>query len=172
MLAKLNAWLLRGATSVTWIFTGLLVLLVMANVVARYLLGIGILWAEEASRLLFVWVVFLGAYIALCRKGHMAIVMIVDFLAPLPRRLISVIGWGFVFVFLAALTVAGYRLVMGTVGFGRVTPILGISAAWAYLSVPLSAGLMALRVLQEIAEAWRSPPEHLDGSAKPLEAAL
>lgn len=155
MLTRINGWLLAGATTLTWVITGLLVVLVMVNVVARYVFGLGVLWAEEVSRLLFVWVVFLGAYIALCRRAHMAIVMVVDALPHMPRRLVRALGWGLVMVFLLVLAFSGYRLVASTLGFGRTTPILGISAAWAYMSVPVSAALMTLRALQEIIDAWR-----------------
>jgi TRAP-type C4-dicarboxylate transport system permease small subunit len=169
MLTRVNGWLLAGATSVTWMITGLLVVLVMVNVVARYVFGLGVLWAEEVSRLMFVWVVFLGAYIALCRKGHMAIVMVVDALPDMPRRLVRALGWVLVLVFLVVLAFSGYRLVASTLGFGRTTPILGISAAWAYLSVPVAAALMALRALEEIVDAWRgagsAPDMPAQGSA-------
>src|SRR5512145_795147 len=73
----------HAVEAVTWLLTGALVLLVSANVFARYALAIGWLWAEEVSRLIFVWVVFLGAYVALRHKQHMAIDLVA---ARLPRR--------------------------------------------------------------------------------------
>lgn len=157
-MARINRALLWVVSVVTVAITGALVVLVVANVAARYLFETGILWAEEVSRLLFVWVVFLGAYIALCRKGHMAIVMVLERLPDRARRAVEVAGLILVAVFLTVVAFSGFRLAIATYGFGRVTPILGISAAWAYLSVPVAALLMTIETIRQLIEAWRSPP--------------
>jgi TRAP-type C4-dicarboxylate transport system permease small subunit len=112
-------------------------------------------------------VVFLGAYVALRRKGHMAIEILV---ARLPGKGQAAFQLGArvaVLAFLAVIAWAGFRLVTMTLEFGRVTPILGISAAWAYLSVPVAAILMAVETLTEIAGAWpfRARAEIAPGSA-------
>lgn len=156
MLTRINTGLLNAATLVTWTFTGLLVTLVMVNVVARYIFGFGILWAEEASRLLFVWMVFLGAYIALTRNGHMALEMGVRAMSHNVRRYVVVFGWLLIAAFLLVLVVAGSGLVNTTIRFGRTTPILGLSAAWTYLAVPTSALLMTLSALEKAVHSWRS----------------
>jgi len=62
----------------------LIVLLVFSNVVARYGFGAGFAGAEEISRLLFVWLVFLGAILALRRKAHLGVELVQ---ARLPRPL-------------------------------------------------------------------------------------
>lgn len=140
----------RAIETATWVLMGLLVVMVVANVFARYVLEIGILWAEELSRLAFVWVVFLGSYVALCRKGHMAMEVGVQQLPVPAQRPVLIASRYLVLIFLAALVFAGAKLVTTTVGFGRQSPILGISAAWGYLSVPVSAALMFLEVLREL----------------------
>jgi TRAP-type C4-dicarboxylate transport system permease small subunit len=60
----------------------LIVLLVFSNVVARYGFGAGFAGAEEISRLLFVWLVFLGAILALRRQAHLGVELLQ---ARLPR---------------------------------------------------------------------------------------
>ncbi|MDB5958425.1 TRAP transporter small permease [Ramlibacter sp.] len=62
----------------------LIVLLVFSNVVGRYGFGAGFAGAEEVSRLLFVWLVFLGAVLALRRGGHLGVALLQ---ARLPRPL-------------------------------------------------------------------------------------
>jgi TRAP-type C4-dicarboxylate transport system permease small subunit len=139
-----------AVATATWILTGVLVALVCLNVFARYVLEIGIDWAEEVSRLVFVWVVFLGSYVALCRKGHMAIAMLMKRVPEPGRRLLATFSRLLVLAFLAALAWAGATLVGATLQFGRQSPILGISAAWGYASVPAAAALMFLEVLREL----------------------
>lgn len=62
----------------------LIVILVFSNVVARYGFGSGFAGAEEISRLLFVWLVFLGAILALRRQAHLGVELLQ---ARLPRAL-------------------------------------------------------------------------------------
>lgn len=62
----------------------LIVILVFSNVVARYGFGAGFAGAEEVSRLLFVWLVFLGAILALRRNAHLGVELVQ---ARLPRPL-------------------------------------------------------------------------------------
>lgn len=167
-----NQLILSAVSAVTAILAGLLATLVMVNVAGRYLFGTGLTWAEELSRLLFVWTVFLGAYIALCRKGHMAIVMVVDRMPPQLRRVVALVSWVLVLAFICVIAFTGFRLALATWGFGRMTPILRISAAWGYLAVPVSAVLMILPLLIEIADAWRKPPPRSVPDQSELGAAL
>jgi TRAP-type transport system small permease protein len=50
-----------------------MVVLVFGNVVLRYLLNTGITVSEEVSRLLFVWLTFLGAIVAMREHGHLGV---------------------------------------------------------------------------------------------------
>jgi TRAP-type C4-dicarboxylate transport system permease small subunit len=158
---------LRSAIEhVTWLLTGALVLLVSANVFARYVLKVGLLWAEELSRLAFVWVVFLGAYVALCRKGHMALEIGIQKLAPSAQRPVLILSRVLVLIFLAVVVWSGAQLVGTTLGYGRRLPMLGISAAWGYLSVPVAAALMFLEALRSM----RSDVAAGTSSSPPLDA--
>ena len=81
---------------------------VFINVVLRYGFGSGIAASEELSRLLFVWMVFIGATAAYPTGEHMAFTSLVGMLQkkPLAMRLMTVlirvaviagcalVGWG------------------------------------------------------------------------------
>ncbi len=174
MLSKLYTAVARGIEHATWLLTAVLVAIVTANVFARYFLEVGLLWTEEVSRLLFVWVVFLGSWVALRRKAHMAIDLVAERLPATSRAAVLMLGQLCVLAFLCLVAWAGGRLVMTTLDFGRVTPILGISAAWGYLAVPVAAALMAVEILREtVATASASlrpgaPPQHPLPHHKPV----
>jgi TRAP-type transport system small permease protein len=69
-------WLMALALSV-------MVVLVFGNVVLRYAFDSGIAWAEEVARLMFVWLIFLGAILALRHHAHIGVEMLQ---ARLPRK--------------------------------------------------------------------------------------
>ncbi|NVO07718.1 MAG: TRAP transporter small permease [Rhodoferax sp.] len=70
---------------------GLIVLLVFSNVVGRYALGTSFAGAEELSRLLFVWLVFLGAILTLRRRAHLGVELVQARLPRQARRFCAVI---------------------------------------------------------------------------------
>jgi TRAP-type C4-dicarboxylate transport system permease small subunit len=61
-----------------------MVALVFGNVLLRYLFNSGLAAAEEVARLMFVWLIFLGAILALRHHGHLGVEMLQ---AKLPRPL-------------------------------------------------------------------------------------
>lgn len=129
-----------------------LVVVVTGGVVARYVLYIGLVWVEEVSRLTFVWVVFLGAYLALRRRAHLSITVLVDRLPARPRQVVRIASTLLVLAFLGVLVWYGTVLVLQTWQFGRVTAMLGISAAWGYLAVPVAGVLMLVEVVRQTLE--------------------
>lgn len=60
----------------------IMLVLVFGNVVLRYGFNSGITVSEELTRLLFVWMTFMGAVVALHRNGHLGMDSLV---AALPR---------------------------------------------------------------------------------------
>lgn len=62
-----------------------MVVMVFGNVVLRYAFGSGIASAEEISRLMFVWLVFLGATLALRQHKHLGLELLQARL-PVPLR--------------------------------------------------------------------------------------
>ncbi|MBU1295073.1 MAG: TRAP transporter small permease [Gammaproteobacteria bacterium] len=63
---------------------------IFINVVLRYLFGSGIAASEELSRLLFVWLIFMGATLAVGRNSHIGFDLVQRKL-PKNLRLICVI---------------------------------------------------------------------------------
>ena len=74
------------------IFLSLMGLLVFLNVVLRYVFNSGITWAEEFSRFLFVWVVFLGAIGALKDNNHLGFSSLVQAMPPTIKKIFFIVS--------------------------------------------------------------------------------
>jgi TRAP-type transport system small permease protein len=120
---------------------------VFINVVLRYGFGSGLAASEELSRLLFVWMVFIGATAAYPVGEHMAFTSLVAMLKdkPAPMKLMTVL--------IRLLVLGGCGLVAWgawqqvVVGLQSKSVVLGYSAALLPLPAFLCAvaiGLMAL----------------------------
>ena len=46
---------------------------VFVQITNRYFFGIPLSWTEEVARIIFIWMVFTGAYLALRLKAHISI---------------------------------------------------------------------------------------------------
>ncbi len=137
VLVKLNQWIVIAMTAV-------MVLLVFMNVVCRYILNFSIIWAEEVSQYLMVWVAFLGAGLALREGRHVAIEMLQDHLAPTVRKVTRHFLALLLFLFMGILTVLGFQFVH--FAWGQETPVLNISLGIPYLAVPIGALLVGVHL--------------------------
>lgn len=108
----------------------IMVCMVFGNVVLRYGFNSGIAISEELSRLLFVWLTFLGAIVALHERAHLGVDALVSKLSR-PGRMACLV--------LTYLTVlgCGWLILRGSweqtmINLDTVSPVSGISMAWFY----------------------------------------
>ncbi len=74
------------------VFLVLMVLLVFANAVSRYLFSFGLNQVEELSRFAFVWLAFLGSAVAYYRREHITIPFLRDRLKGGARRAVDALA--------------------------------------------------------------------------------
>lgn len=136
--------------------------LVIANVISRYVFLHSFTWAEEVSRYMMIWTAFLGAGLALRVGGHIAVDSLPNALPPAAARwlrtlLVAVIG-----ATLLVLTWLGVEYAI--FGWEQETPVLGWSFGMVYLAVPVGAALMLVH-LGLVARRWVTTGqwEHIDG---------
>ena len=126
---------------------------VFLNVVLRYGFGSGIAASEELSRLLFVWMVFIGAAAAYPAGEHMAFTSLVGLLRkrPLAFRLATLAIR--LLVLLAAVLLGRGAWQQVVVGLDSTSVVLGYSAALLPLPALLCAGVIGAMALWEIVTA-------------------
>jgi C4-dicarboxylate transporter DctQ subunit len=132
---------------VTSAFLVLMCLSTLGNVIARYVFGAPISWAEELSRYSFIWLVFLGA--ALCSKHgrHVAIDALV---LLLPGR--AQAACRFVVDLITAALMIALIYYGGILAASATYPTstLGMPTYLVYLAVPLSALLILMRTMSDL----------------------
>ena len=88
-------WVIAKAVIVAMIG---MVTTVVAQVFMRYALNLSIDWAEEVSRLLFVWSVFLAIPLGIRHGAHVGMTLLTNVLPPAPRaqlaRVMALMGMG------------------------------------------------------------------------------
>jgi gluconokinase len=123
---------------------------VFVNVVLRYGFGSGIAASEELSRLLFVWMVFIGATVAYPRGEHMAFTSLVGLLKhrPLAMRLMTLLIRLLVLLGAGLLAWGAWQQVV--VGLGSRSVVLAYPTALLPLPAFLCSTAIGLMALWEI----------------------
>ncbi|MFY8042318.1 MAG: TRAP transporter small permease [Rhodoferax sp.] len=125
---------------------GVMALAVFVNVVLRYGFGSSIPASEELSRLLFVWMVFLGAAAAYPQGEHMAFTSLVGLLKSKPRAMAVAAALIRVLVIGACIMLARGAWQQVVVGLDSKSVVLGYPTALLPLPAFLCStaiGLMA-----------------------------
>ncbi len=129
---------------------GVMALCVFVNVVLRYGFGSGLPASEELSRLLFVWMVFIGATAAYPAGEHMAFTSLVAVFRDRPAVL------GTLTLAIRLLVVTGSALIAWgawqqvLVGLGSRSVVLGYSTALLPLPVLLCGAAICAMACVEI----------------------
>lgn len=84
--------LFRVIEAVLATLLALMLVLVLGNVVLRYGFGTGINVSEELSRLMFIWVVFIGAVVAARERTHLSVDLLDKMLPRRGRWVTAILG--------------------------------------------------------------------------------
>ena len=124
---------------------------VFLGVFSRYVMGRTFTWYDEIARLLFVWIVFLGAAVGVRRSAHFRLHLLLDRFPPGLRGAADVVGVLVLMGFGLLLIQQGWKLV--ELGQFQRTPVMGLSKQYVYASVP-AGGLLI--ILYSLPHLWRA----------------
>lgn len=128
-----------------------IIIVVFGQVVMRYGLQDVPPWTEELARMIFTWIIFIGATVAYRRKAHIVIDIVLIRLAGTSRRVIDTV------ILIAIAVFLGFALVQGVHGMwlarAELSPVMRTSMPLVLLPIPTSAAIMLIYVL---ADLWRN----------------
>ena len=116
--------------------------LLFAGIVARYLLHAPLIWSDELSSILFLWLAMLGATVALRRGAHMRMTAFVANVSPEREAVLRIVGVVASVAFLVIIAAPAWEIT--TDELPVVTPALEITNAARLAAIPAGVGLMLL----------------------------
>jgi len=144
--------LLKGLRTLLYWFSVVAMAIMLAvtffSVISRYIFSFTFEWAEELSRFLFVWSVFLGSALIMGENGHLAVEFLPNILKGKIAGLfvelfIKVCSYIFIFILLTQ----GFK--MTKMMMFQTSPGMGIPMGIIYSVIPLSSILMILYTIQD-----------------------
>ena len=125
-----------------------IVTIVTTEVVLRYVFKHSLIFTEELSRYLMVWIVFLGSALAVRDEAHIRINVVVKRLNPKLKKVAHLFAYGLVLLFLVIVAEEGFRILPGQLRQMCIT--IDVSMFYFYLAIPVGAVLMIVFLLPVI----------------------
>lgn len=137
------------------------IVLLFADVVARFAFQTSVPSAGEVARFAFVYMIYFGISYAIREKRHLRVTLLVDAASPAFRRWIMAFSEAVFLVYSIAICWLGVVITMNSVARGQSLSATQWPTAWLYAAIILSGALSALRLghaLWAILRHGESPP--------------
>jgi TRAP-type transport system small permease protein len=135
------------------LLVAIIAVLVFAQVIARYVLNASLAWSEEATRLLFIYLVFFGFVVAVQTGRNLHVDLLVARMPARPRRWIGILVHLVSAAFLAVVAWQGMSLVRQV--SEQRTPALQLSKSFFYVPIPAASALLLCHVGLKIVSLYR-----------------
>ncbi|MPZ12327.1 MAG: TRAP transporter small permease subunit [Kiloniellaceae bacterium] len=127
-----------------------IVLVIAIEVIRRFVLMYSSVWGEETARYAFIYLVWIGAAVAVRDRAHIRIDVITHMLPPRGAALVYLLA-DLLTVALACFAIYwSLDPVLVSWKYGNVTDGLRIIRVWFLLAVPFGFAIMLLRLVQSI----------------------
>lgn len=137
----------RGVTAVVEALAAALIVIEIGvlgiGVFCRYVLHTPLIWTDELASTLFLWLVMLGAVIALQRGEHMRLGFVVGLMTERRRRIAQAFGSATIVLFLIVILAPAYHRFDDE--WPQLSPVMEISSGWRAAS--MMAGFAVMLVL-------------------------
>ena len=120
-------------------------LIIVIQVIMRYLFKNSLSWSEEMARYLFVWMTFISISYGI-KKIEAALSLFPKSIRPL----VVIIGDIFSLVWCVFVTVVGFNLIGKVVRSGQISPALSVPMWLIYLAPCIGYALSTIRCIQTI----------------------
>lgn len=169
ILTRINDAVFWVGRQLSWIAIGVMVLIILAQVFARYVLNDALPWSEELARVLMLWLTGLMAPSAYRWGSFVAIDMIRDLLPKWPRAILTLCLFGISLLVLIVMVQFGLKHINSGWLFGSAT--LKIKLAWVYMALPIGFMMMISAcvelILKEIHELIDPTVQYKSGDNTP-----
>ena len=129
-----------------------IVLSVVLQIIARFILLVSIPWTDELARYLMIWASFVGLGVAFRRGQLISVAIVKDNLPPRLYRMATLVSDVLCSIFAIVAIIYGIKLCL--LNAGQVSPALRISLGIIYGAIPVGCLLFLLFAVESIL----SPP--------------
>lgn len=143
-------WLNKAVGVIVGLMLGVMSIFIIAQIVSRFVINMPLHWTEEAARYLMVYIVFLGAALAVRHNRMIAIEIIMENVKPKVRRVLKITTMVITIIFSVILLVEGMDIL--DIVHRQLSAGLGITMDIPYMAIPIGALLIIINSIAVIIE--------------------
>jgi TRAP-type C4-dicarboxylate transport system permease small subunit len=149
MLKRLVAFLLTDLVDYTVaLILAAISILVLSQVVFRYVLDHPLAWSEELTRYLIIWLTFLGSSLGIRKNGHIRVEILFRMIPPAWGKALNIFIELSILFFLAVLVWQGIHTTRVFMLFK--SSALGLAQGYVFMAVPVGACIMICHMIVKI----------------------
>lgn len=134
-----------------------MVAVIFAQVVMRYVFNNSLSWSEEFARYLFVWFSWIGVSAGVKDKDHLKVDILERALEKRglikPKEFLNLIVFSVWLITTLIVTYYGVQVVQLQMRLNVVTPAMRLPVWIGYLSVPACSGVVGIRLVARMVES-------------------
>lgn len=134
----------------------LIVLVMLLQIVCRYIFNNSLIWSEEFCRYCYIYFVFVGTALAVREQSELRVDAVVSILPKKTRRALNVVVDVIVFLMLVYLSYWSIPMVWAMYQKGGSSPAMKLPMFIVYLSAPIGLILSTLRYLQKFYQMFKA----------------
>ncbi|MDH3229921.1 MAG: TRAP transporter small permease [Alphaproteobacteria bacterium] len=150
------------------VILGLMTLITFANVIARYVFNSNILWALESTVFLFAWLVLIGASYCVKTRAHLGVDVLVNFVGPVPRRVLALLAVAACLVFSVLLLIGSWNYWAPFAALPMLDGTVKDQAWYEVNDIPMLGFLRFIEASMNQGEAYEKLPRFIPYAALPL----
>jgi TRAP-type C4-dicarboxylate transport system permease small subunit len=149
----MKSWMERAVGSLEWLTGTLFLALFILNILRiflRYFLGVAWLWEPDLSRLLFIWIIFIGTTVLYFGKGHLMVDYFLNRMRPKNRERMHFMIDLMTVIFLVVLVLKGIEITKIRMRIPFDT--WDLPTGYAYIAIPICSTIMIIVTFVRMAE--------------------
>jgi TRAP-type C4-dicarboxylate transport system permease small subunit len=133
------------------VFYSFCCIVIVQEVVRRYVLNYSSAWGEEAARFSFIYLGWIGAAYAVRERAHIRFDILLQRLAPRGKAIVFIVAEVATIVFACVAMYWSLHTIATLIRFDGQAPVLRVNKAWFEAAVPIGFALVVFRSLQNMA---------------------
>ncbi len=123
---------------------------IVQEVLRRFVLNYSSAWGEEAARYAFIYLGWIGAAYAVRERAHIRFDIVLQKMGPRGKAVVYLIAETATIVFACIALYWSLHTIRQLLQFGGMAPVLQINKAWFEAAVPIAFSLVIFRSLQSM----------------------
>lgn len=123
---------------------------IVQEVVRRFVLNYSSAWGEEAARYAFIYLGWIGAAYAVRERAHIRFDIVLQRMGPRGKAVVYLIAETATIVFACIALYWSLHTIRQLLQFGGLAPVLQVNKAWFEAAVPIAFALVIFRSVQSM----------------------